>query len=254
MYVHKRAHWEFFAVLKGRCAPLQPRRGQPVFHARHLWVFPPEAAHGWTGEKTTACQVAVFHFSGVPPLLERMAGAHGLLEVALGPAQVRLLSRLVDKLNPHYERMTERSPLVFERALLDLSLLVLEKFPAGRIETRSDFALRKVEAGITWYLEHMAQQPKLDEVAQAVNVSGRHLRRLFGEVRRECPQAVFTRLRIQRAKELLSRTEHKLDTIAGECGFSSHSDFSRVFKADCRISPDAWRRNTRHGHPAPGPG
>lgn len=248
MYVHKRANWEFFAVLKGRCAPIQPEHGRVRFQSRTLWVFPPDTAHGWAGEDAAACQVAVFHFSTVPSLLERLASRNGHLEVALSPAQVRFISRRAAELGPHYEHMTENSLLVFERARLDLALLVLEKFPAGRIETWSNFALRKVEAGITWYLEHMAQQPKLDEVARAVNISGRHLRRLFGEVRHESPQAVFTHLRIQRAQELLSRTEQKLEAIARECGFASSSDFSRVFKNDCKTSPDAWRRSVMSSH------
>lgn len=242
MYVHRRAHWEFFAVLQGRCAPIQPGQPPAALRARTLWVFSPEIAHGWMGAKAAACQVAVFHFDAVPALLERAVGANGQRCVALDPAKIRRISRLAGELRPHYERMTERSQLVFERVLLELSLLVLEKCPAGRAETRSTFALRKVEAGITWYLEHMARRPKLEEVARAVNVSGRHLRRLFGAVRQESPQAAFTQLRLQRARELLARTDRKLEALARECGFSSGSDFSRVFKSACRIGPDAWRR------------
>jgi len=251
MYVHKRANWEFFAVLKGRCGSVRPDRDSPDFQTRYLWIFSPDAAHGWAGINASACQVAVFHFSNVPNLLERIVTPHGCLGVALDPAQARLVSQTARGLKPHYEHMTEQSLLVFERALLDLSLLILDQMPAARTETKSDFALRKVEAAMTWYLEHMAQQPKLDEISRAVNISVRHLRRLFIDVRNESPQTVFTSLRIHRAMELLAQTEYKLETIAAECGFSSGSDFSRVFKTHRNISPDAWRRSVSNKWPKP---
>ncbi|HMO51492.1 MAG TPA: helix-turn-helix transcriptional regulator [Kiritimatiellia bacterium] len=243
MYVHKRTNWEFFAVLKGRCAAVQSPHEQPVFHSHRLWVFPPETAHGWTGPGEAACRVAIFHFSSVPHLLERIVKAKGRLEVTLTPAHIRMIMHLANELAPHYERMTEKSLLVFERAVLELSLLMLEAVPSDRTESKSEFAFRKVESGVTWYMEHMAQQPKLDEVARAIHVSPRHLRRLFREVRSENPQNVFTRLRLQRAMDLLAHTEYKMETIARECGFASNSDFSRVFKRYRGINPDAWRKD-----------
>lgn len=247
MYIHKRTNWEFFAVLHGRCSVILNHHDLPAFRTNYLWVFPPTTPHGWIGAKDSECRVAVFHFSSVPDLIERLARSRGHLAISLTPAQSRQVSRILEELKPHYERMTERSMLVYERSLLDLSLLVLESFPAERTETKSDFALRKVEASITWYMEHMAQQPKLTDVAQAVNISIRHLRRLFQEVRNESPLTVFSGLRIQRSMELLAMTDDKMEAIAQKCGFSSNSDFSRVFKNDRHISPDAWRRNVLKG-------
>jgi len=243
MYVHKRNNWEFFAVLKGRCGLVLSSGDPPPLHTHHLWVFSPDTAHGWTGAGSSSCQVAVFHFSSVPHLIERAVSANGSYEIHLTPAQVSLIGHMATEMAPHYQRMTEKSHLVFERALLDLSLLILDTMPDERTESKPDFARRKVEAGITWYLEHMTQQPKLKEVADAVNVSERHLRRMFHEVRSKSPQMVFTHLRIQRAMELLARTDDKMETIASECGFASNTDFSRVFKKYRGTNPDAWRRN-----------
>jgi AraC-like DNA-binding protein len=46
----------------------------------------------------------------------------------------------------------------------------------------NDPALRKVEASLTWYSEHMAEQPKLEQVAQAIYDGVSRLRRLFCRV------------------------------------------------------------------------
>lgn len=242
MYVHRRANWEFFAVLEGRCGVRFARGTPQPLHARHLWVFPPETPHGWLGETTRACRVAIFHFSTVPEPLRRAAEKQKFLEVSLSASQTRQVARLVDELQPHYARMTAKSPLHFDRALLELSLLALEPIAAEPGEAMSGFALRKVEACLTWYGEHMAQRPKLPQAAAAIHLSVRHLRRLFKEVRDESPQTAFTRLRIQRSLDLLARSDCKLEAVVEECGFASISDFCRVFRQQRGVSPDAWRR------------
>ena len=251
MYVHERANWEFFAVVRGKCGVLYPNGAKPVLWERRLWVFPPEIAHGWAGRYDERCLIAVFHFGAVPPLLEKVVRENGHVECALSVAEARRVQELEKELQPHYHHMTERSMLVFERALLDLSLLALKDFSFEAAETKSALALRKVQAVLTWYAEHIAEQPKLERVADEAHVSVRHLRRLFWQVRQETPQQAFTRLRLQRAMELLSKSDFKLDAVAANCGFSSASDFCRVFKSQHKISPDAWRRQVLPAYQEP---
>ncbi len=242
MYIHQRANWEFFAVVRGRCGALYPEGGKTILCERRLWVFPPEVIHGWGGKKEEPCHVSVFHFGAAPPLLEKVARERGHLECELTTAEARRIQQLVTELRPHYERMTEKSLLVFESALLALSLLALKDISFDYAETKTGQSLRKVDAVLTWYSEHITEQPKLERVAGAMHLSVRHLRRLFWQARQEKPQQAFTRLRLQRAMELLSKSDIKLDAIAVKCGFSSASDFCRVFKSEHKISPDAWRR------------
>lgn len=251
MYVHRRANWEFFVAIEGACGPRLARGGAPPLRERCLWVFPPDTAHGWRGEGTRRTRVAIFHYSVVPDLLRQAVQARGWMETPLSAAQTRRVEGWVAELQPHYERMTAKSSLLFDRVLLDLTLLALEPLPHPPAEATSDFAPRKVEACLTWYAESMAQRPKLSQVAQAVHLSPRHLRRLFQDVRGESPQAAFTRLRVERALELLARADHKLETIADECGFASVSDLCRVFRHHRGISPHAWRRRLLRGCPAP---
>ena len=242
MYVHQRSNWEFFAVLQGKCGPVFPGKQTPVLHQRHLWVLPPENAHGWIGHGVQRCRVAVFHFGTVPLVLDKTARARGHLERPLATSQVQRLLELQKELRPHYEHVTEKSLLIFEKALLELSLLALEDVPFETTETKADRAIRKVESSLTWYIEHIALQPRLEQVADAVHVSVSHLRRLFWQARKESPQKAFARLRVQRAIELLSHSDLKLEMIAARCGFSSSCDFCRVFKHHQGISPDAWRK------------
>ncbi len=242
MHIHQRDDWEFFAVLRGKCGAILAETDCSALQQHHLWVFPPEVAHGWKGEGTSRCKIAVFHFGKVPPLLEKITRERSFLECALVPNQVRRLSEIQEELRAPFGSVTEKSLMLFEKTLLELSLIALSETPFASDQSGVDYALQKIQECLTWYGEHMPEQPKLDQIAQAISVSTRHLRRLFWQARHESPQAAFTRLRLERAMGLLSLSNLKLDAIARQCGFSSSSDFCRVFKIHRHISPDAWRK------------
>jgi len=253
MYVHQRDNWEFLCVLRGKCGAVLAEVQQPPLHQQCLWVFPPEVAHGWKGEGGSRCKIAVFHFANVPPLLEKIARERGYLECSLMPNQLRRLTEVYEELRVPYGSVTEKSLMLFDKALLELSLIALSETSFASDQTGVDYALEKVQECLTWYNDHMPDQPKLEQVAQAVNVSVRHLRRLFWQARRESPQAAFTRLRLERAMGLLSLSNLKLDAIARQCGFSSSSDFCRVFRAHRHVSPDAWRKRQLPTYEEPSP-
>lgn len=251
MYVHRRVNWEFCAVLDGRCGAVVEGQSTTL-RSRHLWLFPPDTAHGWAGAGPETCEVAVFHFGHVPDLLQRQAGGRAWLDRPLNAAQVRQIRQMAADLQPHYERMTGKSLLVFERALLDLALLMLEDVPGPADPMEGETGVRKVEAALAWHAEHMSDQPKVDVVARAVHMSVRHLRRLFQVVRDESPLDAFTRQRLHRAMELLAHTPARLDEVARQCGFASTSDFCRVFQAHQKTSPGAWRRRLPQQCSTPG--
>lgn len=242
MYVHRRANWEFFAVVAGRCAPVGVS-DQPVYRTRHLWLFPPDSAHGWAGLGASSCTVLVFHFGSVPPVLDRAARRAGFLEHHLTATQATHLRKLVAELQPYYRRVTEKGLLVFERARLELSLMMVGEGEEVEESVQADATLRKVEASLAWFAEHMPERPKIEAVARSVHVSVRHLRRIFQETRHESPHQAMVRLRIHRALELLAHTALKLDEVARACGFASSSDFCRVFQLHQRVSPGTWRRH-----------
>jgi len=49
-------------------------------------------------------------------------------------------------------------------------------------------------------------------------------------------------LRIERARELLSNPALSLTDIALDCGFSSHSHMTRVFRQFLGVTPSEYRR------------
>jgi AraC family transcriptional regulator len=237
-----RINWEFFAVVKGRCAPMSTALEHPPLAGHTLWVTAPGSAHTWAGERARAAEVAVFHFGSVPAALESAVRERGQIALRLKPAECRRIATLARALQPDFLQPTRCSNLVFQSALLELALLVLRQLPEGKAPPPKGDVERLVETATGWYAEHLHANPSIVEVARQVHVSPSTLRRCFQRVLREQPNRVFGRLQIEKGMRLMTETKLKLEGIAEECGFTSTSDFCRAFKAFTRVTPTTWRQ------------
>lgn len=241
MRVHPRMVWEFYVVLKGRIAPILESGAQPLADKPTLWIFPPECSHGWTGQKRAA-EVVVFHFGYVPAILNHRACEHGFMEIALSASDVKTILRLAHELKPHFERPNLLSPVIYQKALCDLTLIACGKNEVESLPTMRNLDLHKVEVVMAWYHQHLHERPTIQQAAQAAHVSVSHLRRLFWKYRKESPQDAFMRLRLELAVQRMTESYDRLDVIAQECGFGSTSDLCRRFKAAYGTSAGQWRR------------
>jgi transcriptional regulator GlxA family with amidase domain len=158
-----------------------------------------------------------------------------------------------EELREDYRQATTVSLLHFHKALLELSLIALKNTPVQKLPAGPDTAPAKVEAALAWFSDHLSEKPKLEQVARAVHVSASHLRRLFQHVSKQSPHAAFNRLKIERALQLLSTSEDKVEVIASLCGFSSGVNFCRMFKAQTGFTPDAWRKTRLAPYQQPKP-
>lgn len=77
---------------------------------------------------------------------------------------------------------------------------------------------------------HLADPLSAEFIAQHVNVSVRHLERLFQTELGKSPLAFAAELRLSNAMHLLVSTKNSIIDIALQCGFLSNSHFSRCFR------------------------
>jgi two-component system response regulator YesN len=86
------------------------------------------------------------------------------------------------------------------------------------------------------------QDISLHTVASHVGISPNHLSTVFSQETGENFIEYLTRVRIERAKHLLSATNMKSADIAYETGFSDPHYFSFIFKKHTGLSPREWRK------------
>lgn len=87
----------------------------------------------------------------------------------------------------------------------------------------------------------------MDEVAGHVQLSARQLERLFREHLQRTPSQYYLQLRLDRAHQLLTRTNRPLSDIAMASGFISLAHFSHRYSAAFGVSPGAERRRRAEG-------
>lgn len=91
----------------------------------------------------------------------------------------------------------------------------------------------------------LSEDISLDELAAEVQLSTFHFARLFKQSVGVPPRVHLTRLRVEKACELLEQTDLPVTEIAQEVGYSSNQVLARVFLKHRRMSPSDYRRTVR---------
>jgi AraC family transcriptional regulator len=255
MRCNTRTNWEFYAVIDGRCGVVFQDGSRPQLREHTLWVFAPECPHAWTDDGHHTYHRISLHFCSVPYPVDEIVRQHGgWLTRTLSVADITRLQTIAQQLEHHFCHPIVASPLHFQRGLMEVSLLLLDGQPrAAEPVTLTDVASFRVERALSWFTEHLARNPSVKEVADVIHVSPSHLRRLFAEVRQASPKELFRRVRLEKAHDLMGRTNLTLDEIAGHCGYASASHFCRDYKAAHHFTPSTWRRRLidRFSRPLP---
>lgn len=115
-----------------------------------------------------------------------------------------------------------------------------ESSPGSRLDA---WALDRIGSFLE---DHLADNVRLDDLAKLAFVSRFHFARCFRSSTGETPMAYLRRLRIERAKQLLTSGNRPIADIAVEVGFYDQSHFTRQFKRVVGTTPG---RYTRCGQP-----
>lgn len=238
----RRRGWEFQAVLRGKIGLIN-HHGPESLKTKRLWIFPPKHLHGWIGDKDKKAEVVVFHFLAVPEILRRLFEKEAILEIELSSKDIQRIRELSVKVARYWNHPTPGIMLSYEHALTELSLMACESTAYRTSKLQESFAKKRVDAAILWYAERIEESPELPEIARATGISTAHLRRLFHEVLQTSPKNIMDQIRFQRALQLMSDANIKLETISEKCGFGSASAFSRAFKIKFGCPPESWRHS-----------
>ncbi|WP_372663428.1 helix-turn-helix domain-containing protein [Cohnella sp.] len=96
-----------------------------------------------------------------------------------------------------------------------------------------------------YILDNLAQPLSLGSIANYLNVSERHLSRLFGEGIHESFTTFIRNERIRKATDLLAHSELTIKEIAEASGFASVHYFTRLFTKEKQLPPGKYRKNKR---------
>jgi AraC family transcriptional regulator len=134
-----------------------------------------------------------------------------------------------------------------------LSLTIVARLLALYGESPSSTSRKTVEALPKWRLRraidfmeaHADRRISLGDLAQAVGLSRIYFAAQFRKATGLRPHEYILRRRIDKAKELLAKTDLSIVEIALTVGFSTQAHFTTVFKGFAGLTPLRWRQRNR---------
>lgn len=247
-YSDFRLNWEIWITFRGHVYPVfhdEPlRQREPA----NFWVMPPRLRFHWEAESSKV-ERCVLNFAQIPSPLDPIARQRGYFCRTLEASELVEARGIATAVAEAVRRRDTLSPLVFERALLDLTLLACRREIARPLSTVETEVADRVEHAMAWYKEHFREGPKLEQVAAELHVSVSHLRRLFRLHLGKSPKDVFNTMRLDVATRLMANSASPLKSVAEQSGFQSLADFCRVFKKHFGYAPNRWRRTTNEALP-----
>lgn len=129
------------------------------------------------------------------------------------------------------------------RCLLEINRKVgqeIYKIPAVKKSTRLE-VYKKINIGKEFIDDNYCKDIKIDDAAKHACISPFHFLRLFKVIFEETPYQYITRKRIERAFDLILRTEMPITEVCFDVGFSSLSSFSWLLKQKYGMSPETMR-------------
>lgn len=107
-------------------------------------------------------------------------------------------------------------------------------------------AMRKTVTDILIYIqENLSEVLRAEVLAERAHMSVGRFQHIFKEVAGVSPAEYTEKMRIARAKELLTGGSCDISEIAFKCGFSEHSYFSKRFKKYTGVTPTAYKTAER---------
>jgi AraC-like DNA-binding protein len=98
----------------------------------------------------------------------------------------------------------------------------------------------------------LAEELTLADLSLEADLSAYHFLRAFRDAFGETPHAFLTRVRLERAKELLTVSGRPVTEICFDVGFTSLGSFSTLFRRRVGLSPSEFRRRVRAWVTVPG--
>jgi LacI family transcriptional regulator len=124
------------------------------------------------------------------------------------------------------------------------------RVPAASVVIRKSSDLLAVEhpgvsRSLRFIWEHCQEPISVKDLVGVAAMSRRGLHKAFLEHLNRTPGQELHRVRIDRAKKLLSESGHKIEALAGMCGYQSANSFIVAFKQTTGLSPAQFREKFR---------
>ena len=149
----------------------------------------------------------------------------------------------------HLQAPSAAASVLIDTLSLELTASVVDGYsPDARSERYSEsqhgLDARRLRRVLDYMTEHLDVDLSLNDLADIACYSTFHFVRVFTTTMGVPPHRYLSRMRLERAKTLLSLRVMPISQIALACCFSSQSNFTRAFVRATGLTPQEYRRQS----------
>ena len=126
-------------------------------------------------------------------------------------------------------------------------LVVYKRRPGGQSQYSQRLQQQVVDVGDEfeslheWIGEHLAEDLRVERLAEQLSMSPRTFHRLYTARTGETPARAVSRARVEAARRLLEESDEGVKAVASRCGFASEEHLRRSFQRELGVSPSSYR-------------
>lgn len=146
------------------------------------------------------------------------------------------------KLVKHYSTLADSEEIILQSLLLELIYTINKDSTLKNKNGNLTKNHSTVETSLNYIKEHLTEDLSLESVAKLMLSSPIHFHNTFKAAVGKTLRDYVEEQRIKKAVNLMLTTNYSLTQIAYECGFSSQSYFSYVFKRRMKRTPREYAK------------
>ncbi|MCX7708654.1 MAG: AraC family transcriptional regulator [Clostridia bacterium] len=160
------------------------------------------------------------------------------------PASEDVYHELFDSALSEYLNHSEYSALLLKTRVLEILCRlyrdVQDSFSFKTVPLSSHYSI--VKKAVDYMENHFQDKINLMKFAELSGLSPNYFHKVFTDTMNCTPNEYLTKLRLNKAKEILIKTNVAIYETALQCGFENIPYFSYVFKRNMGVSPAEFRR------------
>lgn len=142
--------------------------------------------------------------------------------------------------NPHHSKSS-----VLENIALLLTHEIIRTIFGMTIDSDTITKNPKINEVLQYINANYDKEITLDDLSRIATISKSHLLKLFGASMQMSPIAYLTKVRLQNSKKMLLSGKLRITTIARQCGFTSPSYFTKIFKNAYQETPKEFQQRDK---------
>jgi AraC-like DNA-binding protein len=150
----------------------------------------------------------------------------------------------MDGLRAELARSDELSSLYLESWAIQTLVLLHRSSDRAASPLKAGLGKNEISRVVEFMEANIRSDLKLSSLANLIDVSPRHLRRLFLAATGMGPNAMLTNIRLERAAQDLRYSRKSVTDISLDCGFSQPQHLATAFRRKFGLTPTAFRQST----------